>query len=94
VPVFPTDLSTVLDLAHVANGGLAVACSDQHFGKKDNLLNPNRGINMGDGWETARSREKNHQDWVIVKLVRLSPSPPNSKKTSKYSLVFFNNQIY
>ncbi|CCX13605.1 galactose-binding domain-like protein [Pyronema domesticum] len=68
VPVFPSDLNSIIDLAHVGNGGLAVACSDQHFGTKDNLLLPGRGKDMGDGWETARSRVPGHKDWVIVKL--------------------------
>ena len=67
VPVFP-ELGTTFDLAHVANGGLAVAYSDQHFGKASNLLLPGRGVDMGDGWETKRSRKGDHCDWVIVKL--------------------------
>lgn len=67
VPVFP-DPSVTVDLAHVANGGLAVAFSDQHFGKASNILLPGRGVDMGDGWETKRSRQKDHCDWVIVKL--------------------------
>jgi len=67
VPVFP-DPSVTVDLAHVANGGLAVAVSDQHFGKASNVLLPGRGVDMGDGWETTRSRGKGHTDWVIVKL--------------------------
>jgi allantoicase len=68
VPVFPTALSATVDLAHVANGGLAVAYSDQHFGRASNLLLPGRGVDMGDGWETKRSRGGEHCDWVIVKL--------------------------
>ena len=32
-----------------------------------NILNPGRGINMGDGWETARRRTPGN-DWVIVAL--------------------------
>jgi allantoicase len=67
-PVFPGDKSKTIDLAHVANGGLAVAFSDQHFGKASNLLLPGRGIDMGDGWETRRSRGGEHVDWVVVKL--------------------------
>lgn len=57
----------VLDLAAVGNGGVATRCSDQHFGSKENLLMPGRGVDMGDGWETARSRGE-HVDWVIVRL--------------------------
>ncbi|KAI9761564.1 MAG: Allantoicase [Chaenotheca gracillima] len=68
VPVFPADENAVLDLAAAQNGGLAVACSDQHFGVISNLLLPGRGKDMGDGWETKRSRGKDHVDWVIVKL--------------------------
>ncbi|KAK6430814.1 Allantoicase, partial [Oleoguttula sp. CCFEE 5521] len=61
------DLSTVFDLAATVNGGVAVSCSDQHFGTKDNLLLPGRGVDMGDGWETKRSRGE-HVDWVVIKL--------------------------
>jgi len=56
------------DLASALNGGVAIACSDQHFGTKSNLVLPGRGKDMGDGWETARSRVLGHTDWVIVKL--------------------------
>ncbi|RMZ86569.1 hypothetical protein DV736_g6212, partial [Chaetothyriales sp. CBS 134916] len=56
------------DLAAALNGGVATTCSDQHFGVKSNLLLPGRGKDMGDGWETARSRTKAHADWVIVRL--------------------------
>ncbi|KAM5351890.1 hypothetical protein ACJ41O_004613 [Fusarium nematophilum] len=68
VPVFPEDKDAIFDLAAAQNGAIAVACSDQHFGNKDNLLLPGRGKDMGDGWETARSRGKEHTDWTIVKL--------------------------
>jgi allantoicase len=56
-----------VDLAAVVNGGRALACSDEHFGRMANILNPGRGINMGDGWETARRRTPGN-DWVIVAL--------------------------
>lgn len=46
--------SQLLDLAAAENGGKAVGCSDKHYGHPRNLINPGRGINMGDGWETAR----------------------------------------
>ena len=29
---------------------------------------PGRAKNMGDGWETKRSRDLAHQDWAIVRL--------------------------
>jgi len=68
VPVFPDDREAVFDLAAAQNGGVAISCSDQHFGTKDNLLLPGRGKDMGDGWETARSRGADHIDWTIVRL--------------------------
>lgn len=68
VPVLPDDKEVVFDLAAAQNGGVAVSCSDQHFGTKDYLILPGRGKDMGDGWETARSRTKGHFDWAIIKL--------------------------
>ncbi|KAI1822369.1 hypothetical protein F4861DRAFT_532286 [Xylaria intraflava] len=68
VPVFPDDKEVIFDLAAAQNGAVAVSCSDQHFGTKDNLILPGRGKDMGDGWETARSRTKGHIDWVIIRL--------------------------
>ncbi|KAI6092763.1 hypothetical protein F4821DRAFT_266796 [Hypoxylon rubiginosum] len=68
VPVFPDDVDAIFDLAAAQNGAVAVSCSDQHFGTKDNLILPGRGKDMGDGWETARSRTKGHVDWAIIRL--------------------------
>ncbi|EGW33619.1 uncharacterized protein SPAPADRAFT_60959 [Spathaspora passalidarum NRRL Y-27907] len=69
VPVFSkSDEGTLIDLASVKNGGVAVNVSDQHFGTADNLLLPGRGHDMSDGWETKRSRKPGHTDWVIIKL--------------------------
>lgn len=68
VPVFPECKDVIVDLAAAQNGGVAVLCSDQHFGTKDNLILPGRGKDMGDGWETSRSRTRGHVDWAIIKL--------------------------
>ena len=58
----------MLDLAALEYGGMAIACSNQGFGSSMLQLNmPDRGINMGDGWETARRREPGNE-WVIIKL--------------------------
>ncbi|MED5611314.1 allantoicase [Pseudomonas sp. JH-2] len=56
-----------VDLVAALNGGRALACSDEHFGRMSNILNPGRGVNMGDGWETGRRRTPGN-DWVIVAL--------------------------
>jgi allantoicase len=56
-----------VDLAAVEHGGRAIACSDEHYGSMHNLTAPGRGVNMGDGWETARRRGPGN-DWVIIAL--------------------------
>ena len=56
-----------VDLAAALNGGVALYCNDQHFGHMRNLLTPGRGVNMGDGWETARRRRPGH-DRVVIAL--------------------------
>jgi allantoicase len=59
----------VVDLFALRNGGRALAASDEHYGSMHNLNLPGRGLNMGDGWETARRRGPGN-DWVIVALGR------------------------
>ncbi|KAJ6500130.1 allantoicase [Mycena vitilis] len=68
IPVHPQDIAEAFDLAHVFAGGRVEFTSDQHFGVGSNLILPGRGKDMGDGWETKRSREKGHKDWAIIKL--------------------------
>jgi allantoicase len=58
----------VIDLAAAINGGQAIACNDMFFSAMGNLIMPNRGANMGDGWETKRNRTPNNRDWVILRL--------------------------
>ncbi|KAH0827389.1 galactose-binding domain-like protein [Lanmaoa asiatica] len=67
-PVQPADDTVPFDLAHVFAGGRVVYTSDQHFGVGSNLILPGRGKDMGDGWETKRSRQKEHKDWAIIQL--------------------------
>ncbi len=55
------------DLFAVENGGRALAASDEHFGSMHNLNVAGRGINMGDGWETARRRGPGN-DWCVLAL--------------------------
>ena len=59
-----------VDLAAAINGGKAIACNDMFFSAMSNLIMPDRGVNMGDGWETKRNRTPNNRDWVILKLTR------------------------
>ncbi|HLG06563.1 MAG TPA: allantoicase [Gemmatimonadales bacterium] len=59
----------LVDLAALAHGGLAVACSDRHYGNPQHLLFPGPSTHMGDGWETRRRRGPGH-DWVVIRLGR------------------------
>jgi allantoicase len=63
-----------LDLAYIKNGARPLTCSDMFFSHMENLLMPERGANMGDGWETKRRRsmgdvevDRGH-DWLILQL--------------------------
>ena len=56
----------IINLSSVLNGASIIACNNEHFGKAENILAPGNGKNMGDGWETRRSRRKNF-DWLILK---------------------------
>jgi allantoicase len=58
-----------VDLAAITNGGFVVACSDMHYGHRQNLILPGRSTHMGDGWETKRRRGPGH-DWSIIRLAR------------------------
>lgn len=58
----------LIDLAAAINGANAISCNDMFFSAMDNLLMPERGINMGDGWETKRNRTPGNRDWVIIRL--------------------------
>ena len=61
------DADDIVDLVALKNGGRALSASDEHYGSKHNLNLPGRGVNMGDGWETARRRGPGN-DWVILAL--------------------------
>ncbi len=56
----------IVNLTSVLNGASIIACNNEHFGRAENILAPGIGKNMGDGWETRRSRGKN-SDWLILK---------------------------
>jgi len=56
----------IINLTSVLNGAVPIACNNEHFGRAENILAPGSGKNMGDGWETRRSRGKNF-DWLILK---------------------------
>jgi len=56
-----------INLTSVLTGASIVGCNNEHFGRAENVIAPGKGKNMGDGWETRRSRGKNF-DWLIIKF--------------------------
>ena len=46
------------DLVSVEAGGLCLGYSDAHYGHPRNMIKPGPGVNMGDGWETARRLDR------------------------------------
>ena len=55
------------DLAGLLNGARALGCTDMFFSPMENLLLPQGPANMGEGWETRRSRPPG-KDFVVVQL--------------------------
>ncbi|KAJ5489938.1 Allantoicase [Penicillium expansum] len=67
-PAVQAPSAPVEELSSALNGGVTLGASDEHYTPSSNILLPGRGKDMGDGWETARSRAAGHVDWAIVKL--------------------------
>jgi allantoicase len=55
------------DLAALENGGRVSAVSDEFYGRPAQLIAPGLARSMGEGWETARRRDRGN-DWVEVTL--------------------------
>ncbi|KAK1874725.1 Allantoicase [Dissostichus eleginoides] len=47
-----------VDLLALTNGGVCLGYSDAHFGHPRNMIGLGRGVNMADGWETARRLDR------------------------------------
>jgi len=75
---------SLVDLVAMENGGVCQGLSDAHYGHPRNLIKRERGIDMGDGWETARRMDRppvliveantgvldfaNGKEWCVLKL--------------------------
>ena len=62
-----TEPNTLINFAAAENGAYVITANNEHFGLASNLLQPHRGQNMGDGWETRRRREPGY-DWCVIAL--------------------------
>lgn len=56
-----------LDLFALEKVGSCLLYSDSHFDHLRDLINPNRGIHMGNDWET-KLRHASSFDWYILVL--------------------------
>ena len=76
-----------------------IGCSNQHYGVPRNLLQPGRGINMGDGWETGRHPNRPEvitidprtgfsasgaSDWCVVRLGAVAQSVEELRIDTKH----------
>ena len=57
-----------VNLAALSDGACVIGCSDQFYGRPENLLMPGSARTMGEGWENARRRGAGN-DWVEVALL-------------------------
>ena len=56
-----TDLGTRdghVDLVSARLGGVCIGYSDAHYGHPRNIIKSEAGVDMGDGWETARRLDR------------------------------------
>ena len=53
-----TSTSSPLDLSSARLGGICLGFSDAHYGHPRNMIKTEPGVNMGDGWETARRLDR------------------------------------
>lgn len=76
-------LGASCNLADMHLGATGLGCSNQHYGVPSNMLQRNRGVDMGDGWETARHTNRpgivridptsglainSYSDWAVIRL--------------------------
>ncbi|MDO9183344.1 MAG: aldolase/citrate lyase family protein [Bacteriovorax sp.] len=57
-----------VDVASAAYGGSVLYASNEHYGPAIQTISPFAPMHMFDGFESARSREKNHSEEVVIKL--------------------------
>lgn len=56
-----------VELSGALNGARVLGWSNAHYGDIQHVLFPDRGLTMGDGWETRRLRVPGH-DWLVLRL--------------------------
>jgi allantoicase/malate synthase/CubicO group peptidase (beta-lactamase class C family) len=62
-----------VDVASAAYGGKILSASNEHYGPAAQIISPYPPLNMFDGFESARSREKGHFEEVVIELGKSGP---------------------
>ncbi len=62
-----------VDVASLAYGGYIISASNEHYSPATQVISPYPPINMFDGSESARSREKNHFEEVVIGIQKVIP---------------------
>lgn len=62
-----------VDAASIAFGGKVVRASNEHYGPAAQVISPYPPLHMFDGLESARSREKNHFEEMVLALAKKAP---------------------
>lgn len=75
---FVQSRSGEIDILALQNGARCVQFSNAHYGHPRNLIKPGRGVNMGDGWETARRLDRPHVIEVDEDGILLIPGSENA----------------
>ena len=60
------------DVANLAFGGKLISATNEHYGPAIQTISPFTPIHMFDGFESARSRVKGHQEEVLLELAKSS----------------------
>jgi allantoicase len=60
------------DVANLAYGGKILSVSNEHYGPAIQVISPFGPLHMFDGFESARSREPNHHEEILIQLAKLT----------------------
>ena len=63
----------IFNNASRAFGAEVLEASNEHYGPAEQVISPTPPIHMFDGLESARSRAKDHSEFVTVKLAKTAP---------------------
>jgi allantoicase len=81
-----TPKGSEVDVANSAFGGKIIHASNEHYGPAAQIISPFPAIHMFDGFESARSREKDHFEEITLELRK-----PSRVHRIQFDFTFFKN---